>query len=82
MGMGSANKRRRYNVTSSLIGWAHTQNDPWNYIYEDHCLVYALWYHFCEENMVNPALYGSSLNGGLLLFLFAIYLLFVFRGCR
>ena len=23
-----ANERRRYNVTSSLIGWAHTQNDP------------------------------------------------------
>ena len=22
------NERRRYNVTSSLIGWAHTQNDP------------------------------------------------------
>ena len=26
--MGSANERRRYSVTSSLIGWAHTQNDP------------------------------------------------------
>ena len=25
LGMGSANKRRRYNVTSYLIGWAHTQ---------------------------------------------------------
>ena len=24
-----ANDRRRYIVTSSLIGWAHTQNDPW-----------------------------------------------------
>ena len=23
-----ANERRRYNVTSPLIGWAHTQNDP------------------------------------------------------
>ena len=28
LGMGSANERRRYNVTWSLIGWAHTQNDP------------------------------------------------------
>ena len=28
LGMGSANERRRYIVTSSLIGWAHTQNDP------------------------------------------------------
>ena len=27
--MGPANERRRYNVTSSPIGWAHTQNDPW-----------------------------------------------------
>ena len=26
--MGSANERRRYNVTSSPIDWAHTQNDP------------------------------------------------------
>ena len=26
--MGSANKRRRYIVTSSLIGFAHTQNNP------------------------------------------------------
>ena len=25
---GSANKRRRYNATSSLISWTHTQNDP------------------------------------------------------
>ena len=28
LGMGLANERRRYNVTSSHIGWAHTQNDP------------------------------------------------------
>ena len=29
LGMGSANVRRRYYVTSSLIGQAHTQNDFW-----------------------------------------------------
>ena len=23
-------ERRPYSVTSSLIGWAHTQNDPWS----------------------------------------------------
>ena len=28
LGMGSTNGRWRYNVTSSLIGWVHTQNDP------------------------------------------------------
>ena len=27
--MGSANERWHYIVMSSLIGWAHTQNDPW-----------------------------------------------------
>ena len=29
LSMGSANERR-YVVTSSLIGWAQTQKDPWN----------------------------------------------------
>ena len=28
LGVGSANEGRRYNVTSSLIGLAYTQNDP------------------------------------------------------
>ena len=28
LGLGSANERWRYIVTSSLISWAHTQNDP------------------------------------------------------
>ena len=27
--LGSANERQRYIVTSSLIGWTHTQNDPY-----------------------------------------------------
>ena len=27
LGMGSANEKRRYIVTSFLIGWAHAQND-------------------------------------------------------
>ena len=27
--MRPANERRRYTVTPSLIGWVHTQNDPW-----------------------------------------------------
>ena len=30
LGMGSANERHCYNVTSSLISWAHTQNDACN----------------------------------------------------
>ena len=28
LGRGLANERRRYNVTSSPTGWAHTKNDP------------------------------------------------------
>ena len=32
LGMVSANERRCYNVTSSLIGWVHTQNDPCNIV--------------------------------------------------
>ena len=27
--MRPANERQPYNVTSSLIDWAHEQNDPW-----------------------------------------------------
>ena len=29
LGIGTANERRRYNVASSPIVWAHTENDPW-----------------------------------------------------
>ena len=36
-GHGSANKIRRNNVTSSLIGWAYTQNDPCRHIYVFSC---------------------------------------------
>ena len=31
LGMGLANERLRYNATSSPIGQAHTQTDPWYY---------------------------------------------------
>ena len=39
--MGPANERRRYIVTSSLIGWVHTQNDRWRCYHID-CLFYVL----------------------------------------
>ena len=29
LGMRPANERRRYIVTTSLNGWAHTETDPW-----------------------------------------------------
>ena len=31
LGLRPANERRRYFVTTSLIGWAQTQNQPWNW---------------------------------------------------
>ena len=31
-----ANERRRYIVTSSLFGWAHTQNDESDVLYKGH----------------------------------------------
>ena len=47
LGMGLAKERRRYYVTPSLIGRAHTQNDPW-------CV--ASWlYQGMVDNIVNPA---------------------------
>ena len=39
--MCSANERRRYIVTSSLIGWAHTQIDPWTLTYSEPQLKYS-----------------------------------------
>ena len=41
--MGSANERWRYNVTSSLIGWAHKQNDPCTreIVWKQHLFHYA-----------------------------------------
>ena len=60
--MRTANERRRYDVTSSPIGWAHTQHDPWcvlihNIAHNDvlfiaFCVVYFYacslsWWLFC-----------------------------------
>ena len=40
--MHPANERRRYIVTSSLIGWAHVQNDPL-YVITAFCLCH-MWH--------------------------------------
>ena len=37
LSMRPANERRRYIVTSSLIGWAHTQNNPWTLLFFNTC---------------------------------------------
>ena len=54
--MGSANERRRYNVTASLIGWVHNQNDPCG-VHADHGnqyiwmlrLLYEFVYCHCQS---------------------------------
>ena len=43
--MCPANERRWYNVTSSLIGWAHTQIDPCK------CIYLCVWYWWLLLNL-------------------------------
>ena len=63
--MGSVNERRRYIVTSSLIGWTHVQNDPW--ILADPVMT-LLW--VCTENASDWMGVGW---GGVLLWYFYDY---------
>ena len=42
VGMGSVNERQCYNVTWSLIGWAHTLNDHWS-LYNSFLLLVPCW---------------------------------------
>ena len=46
LGMSSANKRRRYNVESSFIGWVYTQNDPYKSGIPWQCLASSPCTHF------------------------------------
>ena len=56
LGMGSANQRQCYIVMLSLIGWAHTQNDPrclWCFFQRNiwhlcHIFVWSLYIGFLE----------------------------------
>ena len=55
LGMGSANGRRRYIVTPPLIGWIHTQNDPWMVVWVlfepcQPCLYLFHWLEWCSVN--------------------------------
>ena len=58
--MFSANERQLYTVTSSLIGWAHTQNDPLLKGHFSHPYKHPFWY-YCSSP-VGPmwSLYLSS----------------------
>ena len=50
--VGSANERRRYTVTSSLINWAYTQNDPWSI---------SFWTQYTSYSSPGNSRYGMSL---------------------
>ena len=52
--MCPANERRRYSVMSSLIGWAHTQNNP---------CIFAQKYDICPHALVFE--HGSGCCGGI-----------------
>ena len=49
--MRPANERRRYIVTSSLIGWMHTQNDPCM------CVILRLYYGLMANCAVPSYMY-------------------------
>ena len=51
LGMGSANERRYYNVTSSVIGWAHTQNDP-GIVIENEFALRKRYFHFVHPEAI------------------------------
>ena len=52
--MGSVNEIRRYIVTSSLIGWAHTQNEP--FIVSQgpagHCVSRKVWIESSQQCII------------------------------
>ena len=60
--MGSAYERQRNNVTSSLIGWAHAQNNPSRntvhpMVHKSFCFFVVAWY---QTNQFYPYLSGLS----------------------
>ena len=53
--MGWANERRHYYVMPSLIGWAHTQNDPWEGMLIHNGVDWGIIVMWCHMNiMVSP----------------------------
>ena len=47
--MRPANERQRYIVTSSPIGWAHTQNDPWPHVLLCFDRLYCIDRLYCND---------------------------------
>ena len=66
-GMDSANERWRYIVTSSIIGWAHTQNDPfWSTtMHSNHHSWASYGSDQCSWLMDSGTLGGPTINIGV-----------------
>ena len=61
--MRPANERRHYIVTSSLIGWVHTQNDPCFPEFSPHSPVSQLILFICHHLAVLPQQVGQRVPG-------------------
>ena len=49
LSMRQANEKRRYSVTSSLIGWSHTQTGPWVISSLPHANQVRIWGPLCKS---------------------------------
>ena len=56
-GIGSANKRRRYNVTSALIDWSCIQDDLWR------CSTSTMWWSVTNGGSILH--YSSAIMGAM-----------------
>ena len=63
--MRPANERRRYNVTSSLIGWTYRQNDPYNtviYLSNTHSKIDTREVTGLSSNMIDSSYISYSFS--------------------
>ena len=62
--MCPANERQRYNVTLSLFGWVHTQNNPWRFEHIFVVLCFAvIFYRFLTDSCAGDAFLPHILQG-------------------
>ena len=67
LGMGSANERRRYIVTSSLTVWTHTQDNPWECVHRNcwYCwVINHSWRHHVMKTLSAFLVRNSPVTAG------------------
>ena len=57
-----ANRRRRYDVTSSLIGWAHAPNDPWKENWLHGLILQVPKVKYCMKNQYHGCWWPGSFS--------------------